>query len=137
MKLKASLCAAAACATLLFAHASAAADDSTDTSTESPQPDRAELLRRFDANGDGRLSFKERRAARKFAREHGIDRGTARRMRDRVAEFDTDGDGRLNETERAALETAMRAEISANPQAMARIDTDGDGTISDAEWTAG
>lgn len=124
------------------------------------RPSREEMIKRFDTNKDGKLDQDERAAMRAAApdrpagaREERAGPGGQRGPggpggpggqrgpggpggADRMKKFDTDGDGKLNETERAAAETAMRAEISSNPRAMARVDTDGDGKVSDTEWAA-
>jgi len=126
------------------------------------RPNREEMMKRFDANNDGKLDQSERTAMREAAADRsGGPRGerTERGGRggpggergaggpadrggpggpggaDRMAQFDQDGDGKLNETERAAAATAMRANLASNPRALARVDTDGDGKVSDAEWT--
>ena len=97
---------------------------------------RQEILKRFDANGDGKLDATEREAAKAAMPERrgdGPKDGVAGKIRERAKDrLDTDGDGKISESERAA----MRAEIVNRPRAMARVDTDGDGQISDTEWAA-
>lgn len=104
-------------------------------------PDRAEMMKQFDANGDGQLDQTEREAVRKHmestrgdtgGRGQGAQggRGGQGRGPNPMAEFDADGDGKLNDSERAA----MREGLQSNEQAMKRFDTDGDGKLSDAEW---
>jgi hypothetical protein len=73
-----------------------------------------EILEKFDADKDGKLSKEEREAAR-AAREK---------------EFDKDGDGKLNDEERKALREDNRKKF------MARFDKDGDGKLSDEEKKA-
>lgn len=87
---------------------------------------REEMLRLYDADGDGQLSREERQAAREWMRER------AQAARDEfIARFDTDGDGELNEAEREAARRYMRSMRS-----IAAADTDGDGRLSTAEAAA-
>ena len=79
-----------------------------------PRPGRqipAELLAKYDTDGDGKISGEERKAIRKElkARHEGM-----------IAKFDTDGDGKLNPEERKAAVTA-------------RFDADGDGVLNEEE----
>jgi Ca2+-binding EF-hand superfamily protein len=64
----------------------------------------AEILERFDKDGDGKLNGEELAAAKKA--------NSGRRERPKKAdilkEFDKDGDGKLNEEERAAARAAAR-----------------------------
>lgn len=124
----------AACTPLLLA----AADDTPAATPPAGRPAMAEAMKRFDADGDGRLSPAERETMRAAMRESRDDREPGEqggRLRERaMARFDTDGDGRLNETERTAAESAMREQLANRPAAMARVDTDKDGKVSDAEW---
>jgi len=73
-----------------------------------------EILEKFDADKDGKLSKEEREAAR-AAREK---------------EFDKDGDGKLNDEERKALREDNEKKL------IARFDKDGDGKLSDEEKKA-
>jgi hypothetical protein len=106
------------------------------------RPNREEMLKRFDANGDGKLDDTERQTMRaEMEKEHPKAAKKAQaaggEMRDRaLARFDKDGDGMLNDAERAEADATMRAEMAKRPRAMERIDTDKDGKISDAEWEA-
>jgi hypothetical protein len=64
------------------------------------------LLKKFDKDGDGKLSRQERAAAREFRRDHRGEKGGARPedLRKRILRrFDSDGDQRLNKGEREAL----------------------------------
>ena len=58
------------------------------------------LLKRFDKDGDGKLSEPERRAALAAFRQQARNQSLAR--------YDKDGDGELNEEERAAMRREMR-----------------------------
>jgi hypothetical protein len=135
-----------ALATLTFCTASfvSAADEKKPAG-----PDRAAMMKQFDANGDGQLDQTEREAVRKHmesmrgeagGRGEGGQgrsgqggqggRGGQGRGPNPMAEFDANSDGKLDKSERAA----MREGIQNNEQAMKRFDTDGDGKLSDAEW---
>tara|TARA_B110000444_G_C18510929_1_gene442241 strand:+ start:92 stop:616 length:525 start_codon:yes stop_codon:yes gene_type:complete len=104
-------------------------------------PDRAEMMKQFDANGDGQLDQTEREAVRKHMESmrgdaggrgeggQGGRSGQGRRPNP-MAEFDANSDGKLDKSERAA----MREGLQSNDQAMKRFDTDGNGKLSDAEW---
>ncbi|MEO1583339.1 MAG: dockerin type I domain-containing protein [Planctomycetota bacterium] len=104
------------------------------------RPDRAAMLERFDADGDGELSDGERETA-KAAFE-------ARRaeMKAKLLErFDDNGDGELDEAERAELRAVIGPMIDAERRregsrkdrmrraALERFDADGDGALSDDE----
>lgn len=97
---------------LLGATAIAGAQDKPKRGGGGPVP--PEILEKFDADKDGKLSKEEREAAR-AAREK---------------EFDKDGDGKLNDEERKALREDNRKKF------MARFDKDGDGKLSDEEKKA-
>lgn len=82
-----------------------------------PDARRAEVLKRFDKDGDGKLSDTERAAA-KAAFENRRGAPGARPAADKpdtgrvdkqalLKEFDADGDGKLNGAERAAARKAM------------------------------
>ena len=73
----------------------------------------AEILKRFDKDGDGKLNDAERAAAKKAHDEKGGRPGQAGggagdgKMREEIIKkFDKDGDGKLNEQERAAVKKA-------------------------------
>jgi Ca2+-binding EF-hand superfamily protein len=116
------------------------------------KPSQEEMLKRFDADGDGQLNEAEKAAmqeAMQDQREPGRPgaRRDARPTREEMMKrFDTDGDGQLNEAERAALQEAMRGQRggSGGPQGnrpgreemMKRFDADGDGVLSEAERKA-
>ncbi len=61
---------------------------------------KAYMLKKFDANGDGKLSEAERATAKAHRKEM-------------VAKHDTDGDGKLSEAERAAAKAAIKAKKEA------------------------
>ena len=102
----------------------------------------AEILKRYDKNGDGKLDDDEVATAMDENRKSAdTDRGKMRdRLKERqqvwLKEFDKDGDGKLDAAERATMEQALRSRMDKNPGMLKRFDTDGDGKLSDAEWAA-
>jgi len=92
-------------------------------------PSREEMIKKFDSDGDGKLSDEEREKARKQMP------GKGRKLPPEVLQkFDKDGDGKLSDEERAAFRKQMVANgRKLPPHLMQRFDTDGDGTLSDEE----
>ena len=75
---------------------------------------RAEAIKKFDADGDGKLNEEERAKAREAFRKRQGDRqpGGPRGadFRKKLLEkFDADGDGKLSEEERAKAREAFKA----------------------------
>ena len=68
----------------------------------------AEILKRFDKDGDGKLNDAERGAAKKAHEERGGQPGGADgKLREEILKrFDKNNDGKLNEEERAAAKKA-------------------------------
>ena len=71
----------------------------------------AEILKRFDKDGDGKLNEQERQAAKQAMAERGGRPGQPGggdgKLREEILKrFDKDGDGKLNEAERAAAKKA-------------------------------
>ncbi len=101
----------------------------------------ADMIARFDKDGDGELNEEEREAAREAFR---ADR-EARRQQWLLDRYDADGDGVLSaeeEAQREADEAAREAErearrAEAQKKALEAYDSDGDGVLSDAEKQAG
>ena len=111
---------------------------------------RAAFIKKFDKDGDGKLSESEREAAKKAAAKRG-NKGQPSDPRkpgpDRQAllkKFDKDGDGKLNTAEQAALRSAMqkkRGPAEKGPgkgrpnmkQLLAKYDTNGDGKLDAKE----
>ena len=118
---------------------------------------RAQLLQKYDEDGDGELNREERRASREeagrmyreaFTRQWDtngdgdVDEAERRVIGEQfmIRRFDRDGDGQLNEAEREAMEQARqefarRAE-EGRQRFLQEFDTDGDGQISEAEGAA-
>lgn len=97
------------------------------------RPLRAEFMRLYDGDDDGKLSEEERAALRNDLKE--------RRER-LLKKYDQDGDGTLNEAERAKLRDDL---LQFRKEAVAKYDADGDGKLSPEErakairelWTSG
>lgn len=88
---------------------------------------RAEMLARFDKDGDGTLNDEERAAARAAAAEfRGAPGGLQGHF---MRQFDADGNGTLDDAERAKAQAAWQAFV-------AKHDTDGDGKLSRKESQA-
>jgi Ca2+-binding EF-hand superfamily protein len=70
---------------------------------------KARLLKRFDSDGDGKLSEQERAAARKARAERGQDGEARERKRAMLLKrFDSDGDGKLSPSERDAAREKLQ-----------------------------
>ena len=89
---------------------------------------QAELLQRYDTNGDGKLDEDELAAAHETMLKSGGGAGErAGKVRALLLKrFDQNGDGRLDETERATMRSYF----------LARFDKDGDGRLDDTERAA-
>ena len=108
-------------------------------------PRHAEMVKRFDRNGDGQIDTAERQAARSEMRQrwgaHRSQPGFGKRHEQKRAQalqrFDHDHDGRLNDAEYAEARAAReqhRAQAQARrQQILSRFDRDGDGRIGDTE----
>ncbi len=100
----------------------------------SARPSKEDIIKHFDADGDGKLNREERLAAREAAKDFRQKRDE---MHDRALErFDANQDGKLDDAERAQADAAFRERAASDPRMLAGVDTDGDGKISDTEWTA-
>lgn len=99
----------------------------------------AEIIRRYDTNGDGKLDEAEVAAAKEQMLMATQEKREQKRERvqERLRPFDTNGDGQLDETERRKMDATLRARAENMPRLLKRLDTDGDGKLSDAEWAAG
>ena len=91
---------------------------------DGPPPERpqqmipAEILKKFDKDGDGKLSPDEAKAAREA------------RQAEMMKKFDKNGDGELSEDERKAMYAEMKAR---HEELLAKYDTDKDGKLSPDE----
>lgn len=112
---------------------------------------RARLMRRFDKDGDGKLSEAERAEAVKALKAKS---GHFKEMRKKfvsgvIAKFDKDGDGKLDEAEltefledqRKAFESCRRPgrpprDFNAPKEILAKFDKDGDGFLNPQERRA-
>jgi len=100
---------------------------------------RKEIVERFDADRDGKLSETERAAAKAAMHEQ-----IAKRKAEVLAkhpELDADKDGALSKDERKAGAANRKAEHQAgfkakHPEAFAKVDSNGDGTIAKEERQA-
>ena len=106
----------------------------TNSEMKGTRPGPEEILKRFDADGDGTLSETERQAMDEAMLKNRDRRGGPqgnRPSRDEIMKrFDTDGDGVLSETEREAMRTERERMREENRK---RFDADGDGQLSEAE----
>jgi Ca2+-binding EF-hand superfamily protein len=94
---------------------------------------REEFIKKFDTDGDGKLSEAEKEAAREqFPRmDHGRH---GREMHQRMLEkYDANKNGQLDPEER---EVARRDREARREEFMKRFDSDGDGKLSDSEREA-
>jgi Ca2+-binding EF-hand superfamily protein len=73
----------------------------------SGSPARAELLQKFDKNGDGKLDDSERAAMRAAVKERQAK--LEQKKAQLLKEFDKNGDGKLEPSERAAARSAVKA----------------------------
>ena len=76
------------------------------------------MLKKFDKDGDGKLSEEERSAARaemQKRREADGQKGSrGERRAEMLKKFDKDGDGKLSEEERSAMRAAMKGQQGKN-----------------------
>ena len=100
----------------------------------------ADLLKRFDKNGDGKLDEDELADAHEIMRDEQMARmeGTAPEAREKILErFDTNRDGRLDEEERAAMRKALaEGQAAFRARLMERFDLNHDGKLDPAERVA-
>lgn len=130
----------------------------TDSPADAPKPDRAsqmekrhaDMLKRFDKNGDGKLDDEEKAAAKEMMKnnaDHPGQPGGA--MREQLLKrFDKDGDGQLNDEERAEAKKAGEEFMKAHggpggagggkmrEEIMKRFDKNGDGQLDESERAA-
>jgi Ca2+-binding EF-hand superfamily protein len=102
---------------------------------EMSKQQQADILKRFDKNGDGKLDEDEKAAAKEHNREetNGRQAKAREKLGKKVMEkFDKNGDGKLDEAERAEAAKA----IETDPRLVKHFDKDGDGKLNDAEKAA-
>lgn len=87
---------------------------------------KAEMIQKFDANGDGQLDDAER-GQMKAA----FDQKRAEKRAERLAKYDTNKDGQLDKAERIA----MRDDLATAK--FQKLDKNGDGQLSLDEYKAG
>ena len=101
---------------------------------------REEILKKYDADKDGKLSDDERAEARKA-----MEAEFAKRREEMTKKYDKDGDGKLSEEERAELRKEFggrggpggrERDPKAREEFMKKFDKDGDGKLSEEEREA-
>jgi Ca2+-binding EF-hand superfamily protein len=110
-------------------------DGATAENASMPPQRQAEIMKRFDKNGDGKLDEDEKAAAKEYNRNETTGRQAKRREhlgKRALEKFDKDGDGKLNEAERAEAAKVLEND----PRLVRRFDKDGDGKLNDVEKTA-
>lgn len=97
------------------------------------RPLPADVIAKYDTDGDGSLSIAEREAMRTA-----IETERAAARAEFIEKYDTDGDGVLSEAERATAKATQEAEkLAALKEKFTSLDTDASGGLSAAEWAAG
>lgn len=92
------------------------------------RPSREEMIKKFDKDGDGKLSEEEKVELRKNMSERG------RKLPPLLMKkFDKDGDGELNQEEKAEARKVMEAR---RKEMIEEFDKDGDGKLNDEERKA-
>ncbi len=96
---------------------------------------RADLMKEFDKDGDGKLSEEENKARFEAMRQRSPDAG--KRAEEMVKRFDKDGDEKLNVDECKVMIEAMRPQSAGagrwKEEIIKRYDKDGDGKLSEEE----
>ncbi len=87
---------------------------------------KAEMLQKFDANGDGKLDDAERAQMKAAFQEKRAERKAAR-----LAKYDANKDGKLDDNERIAMRDGIATEK------FQKLDRNGDGQLSLDEYKAG
>lgn len=113
-----------------------AVDSTTPAPSTAPSPRdrderRAENIKRFDRNGDGKLDQDERAEARSTMKQERSAKAE-RRQNHLLKRYDKNGDGKLDDAERAAAFD----DASSRPRFIKRYDKDGDGKLSAEEKAA-
>jgi Ca2+-binding EF-hand superfamily protein len=127
--LRGALCAFAAVCTVFAVHP----EDNKDPKEKKIHPG---LLKKYDANQDGKLDETE-----KAAMDADMAKRKAAEEASRLKKFDTNKDGKIDETE-AAAEKAAKEEMKAKHKAemeaklLEKYDTNKDGKLDEAEMAA-
>ena len=129
-------------------------DDVAKKSGVSSQTSAADLVKRYDSNGDGNLNADELGKTMQsvlppppstmaFAQSRGdSDTATGQAGDDLFGKVDSDGDGAVSKTELQALLEAMSGGTASqtgvsSDDVFSQLDTDGDGSLTQAEFDAG
>jgi Ca2+-binding EF-hand superfamily protein len=103
-------------------------------------PSREEMLKRYDKDGDGRLSEAEREQLRKDRATREGKQAQDQSRKEIMRRFDVDGDGQLNDAERAALHAEMQKHpdmaLVWREKMLKKYDQDGDGELNGEEREA-
>ena len=95
------------------------------------RPSREEIIKKFDKDGDGKLSDEEKAELRKKMAERS---GGGRKLPPfLMKKFDKDGDGKLSDEEKAEARKAMEAR---RKEVIGKFDKDGDGKLNEEERKA-
>jgi len=89
-------------------------------------PDKAEMMKKFDKDGDGKLSDAEKAEMKKE-----WESKKAAHEAEMLKKFDKDGDGKLSEAEKEEMMKERKAAMEA--AMLKKFDKDGDGKLSDTE----
>ncbi len=112
------------------------------------RPDREQMMKKYDHDGDGHLSDEELDRLRKDRAAARAEHGGKHPDREEIMRrFDQDGDGQLSEEERAALREEMGrhkggrhggfdGERPSREEMMKKFDADGDGRLNEEERIA-
>ena len=127
-------------------------DDVAKKSGVSSQTSAADLVKRYDSNGDGNLNADELGKTMQsvlppppstmaFAQSRG-DSATGQAGDDLFGKVDSDGDGAVSKTELQALLEAMSGGTASqtgvsSDDVFSQLDADGDGSLTQAEFDAG
>ena len=115
-----------------------------------PAARKAEILKKFDTDGDGKLSDTEKKTLRAEMqnRQGGHDRKqwAPEQRNEMLKKFDKDGDGKLSDTEKASLRSEMQSRRGGRDrkqwtpeqrnEMLKKFDKDGNGELSDDERAA-
>ena len=115
-----------------------------------PAARKAEILKKFDKDGDGKLSDTEKKTlqAEMQNRQGGHDRKqwTPEQRNEMLKKFDKDSDGKLSDTEKASLRSEMQSRRGGRDrkqwtpeqrnEMLKKFDKDGNGELSDDERAA-